>query len=127
MSPAEAVVSDTLWKEPLIPWIVTVIPTGSGKSTLFKFLYNIVEEVKRRRFKEKEDFENQEWLAGECSIERLGFTMAENGNRLLGLFDEMSHFLTQMNILKNKGLSDTQDLTTLRFLLNRTTSFSGGK
>ena len=120
MSPAEAKFKDKEWSEPLIAWLVTVMPTGSGKTTLCKFLNNVVDEVKKRMYSGgKEEIADHDWVAGECSIERLGFTMSENGNRLMGIYDEVSHFLTQMNLLKSKGqLTDTQELSILLQLYN---------
>ena len=35
--------------------------------------------------------------------------MAENGNKLIGLYDEITQFLTQINVYRSRGLSDTHD------------------
>ena len=43
-------------------------------------------------------------------MEKMGAMMAENGNKLIGLYDEIMHFLTQINFYRNRGLSDTHDL-----------------
>lgn len=37
----------TDWFEPVLVWVVIVMPTGAGKSTLFKFLKGILDTVKR--------------------------------------------------------------------------------
>ena len=118
MAHSDVSVEGTEWREPILPWVVAVMPTGSGKSTLFKFLYELVEKVRENAGPRRTDTEDTQWLAGESSIERLGFNMAENGGRLIGIYDELSHFLTQMNILKNKGLTDTQELSTLLQMYN---------
>ena len=36
------------WFEPMILLIVIVMPTGAGKSTLFKFLRGILDTVRKR-------------------------------------------------------------------------------
>ena len=43
-------------------------------------------------------------------MEKMGAMMAENGNKLIGLYGEITHFLTQINVYRNRGLSDTHDL-----------------
>ncbi len=46
--------------------------------------------------------------------------MAENGGRLLGLYDELTTFLTQLNLYLRKGLSLTHEMaifTTLQWPL----------
>ena len=43
-------------------------------------------------------------------MEKMGAMMAENGKKLIGLYDEITHFLTQINVYRNRGLSDTHDL-----------------
>lgn len=44
--------------------------------------------------------------------------MAENDGRLLGLYDELTTFLTQINLYKSKGLSDSHDLAVFLQLYN---------
>ena len=36
--------------------------------------------------------------------------MNENGGRLLGIYDEMTTFLTQINLYKSKGHTDSHDV-----------------
>ena len=38
--------------------------------------------------------------------------MANNDGRLLGLYDELSSFLTQINLYGSKGISDSHDTST---------------
>ncbi len=40
----------------------------------------------------------------------MGSHMAENDGRLLGLFDELSSFLTKIRLYNNRGLSDSHEL-----------------
>jgi len=49
------------------------------------------------------------------AFEKMGAMMAKNGNRLLGLYDEFSTFLTQ---IKGKGISESHDLSTFLSLYN---------
>lgn len=41
----------------------------------------------------------------------MGAKMADNSGRLLGLFDELSSFLTKINLYRGKGFIDTHDLS----------------
>ena len=92
------------WFEPMILWIVIVMPTGAGKSTLFKFLRGSLDTVRKRVTASGKD-----WAVEEGSMEKMGAMMAENGNKLIGLYDEITHFLTQINVYRSCGLSDTHD------------------
>ena len=38
------------------------------------------------------------WLLSDATFEKMGALMAENGGRLLGLYDEMSAFLTKIKL-----------------------------
>lgn len=96
----------TRWTEPAIIWLAVAMPTGSGKSTLFKFLLGLIQEV-RKRCKRKDS--HPSWTLEEASFEKMGELMAENDGRLLGLYDELSAFLTGINLYNSKGLSDTRD------------------
>ena len=44
--------------------------------------------------------------------------MADNSGRLLGLCDELSSFLTKINLYCGKGLTDTHDLAVFLELYN---------
>ena len=44
--------------------------------------------------------------------------MAENGGRLLGLYDELTTFLTQLNLYRGKGLSLTHEMAVFLQLYN---------
>jgi len=44
--------------------------------------------------------------------------MAENHSKLLGLYDELSSFLTQINLYKSRGVSDSHDLALFLQLYN---------
>ena len=108
------------WFEPMILWIVIVMPTGAGKSTLFKFLRGILDTVRKRVIASGKDTSNNDalpdWAVEEASMEKMGAMMAENGNKLIGLYDEITHFLTQINVYRNRGLSDTHFNCTMDYL-----------
>lgn len=105
----------------MLVWIVIVMPTGAGKSTLFKFLKGILGTVKKRIEEiEKKDGNGKvaDWVVEEASMEKMGAMMCDNSNKLIGIYDELTHFLTQINIYRNRGLSDTHDLAMFLQLYN---------
>lgn len=111
----------TDWFKPMLVWIVIVMPTGAGKSTLFKFLKGILGTVKKRIEEiEKKDGNGKvaDWVVEEASMEKMGAMMCDNSNKLIGIYDELTHFLTQINIYRNRGLSDTHDLAMFLQLYN---------
>ena len=89
--------------------------TGSGKSTLFKHLYEVLQEVRRRCGVGDND---PAWLVNDSSIEKMGAIMSENGSRLFGLYDELSAFLTQLNLYRGRGLTETHELAVFLQLYN---------
>ena len=101
------------WFEPMILWIVVVMPTRAGKSTLFKFLRGILDTVRKRVIASGKDTSNNDalpdWAVEVASMEKMGAMMADNGNKLIRLYDEITHFLTQINVSRSRGLSDTDE------------------
>lgn len=83
------------------------MPTGSGKSPLYKYVLSLLRKV---RAKVGMDETSPSWLLEEATFEKMGAMMAENHSKLLGLYDELSSFLTQINLYKSRGLSDSHDL-----------------
>ena len=73
------------------------MPTGSGKSTLFRHLYNLLEKVREMCGLDEHD---PAWVVDDASFEKLGALMNENSARLLGFYDELSAFLTQINLYR---------------------------
>ena len=53
------------------------------------------------------------WLLGDATCEKMGDLMAANGGRLLGLYDELSTFLTQLNLYRGKGLTLSHELASV--------------
>ena len=85
------------------------------QNTTFHFLNDIINKV-RLGHKLKEN--DPAWCFDEASFEMMGYLMAKNNNKLLGLYDEFSTFLAQMNVYRGKGLCESHDLATLLSLYN---------
>ena len=107
-------VPNTEWTEPSLLWLIIYMPTGSGKTPLCGFLTNLVDKV--RSCAETDD--DTPWMVDDASMEKMGAMMANNGSRLLGLYDELSMFLTQINVYRGKVISDSHDLSTFLSLYN---------
>ena len=64
------------WFEPMILWIVIVMPTGAGKSTLFKFLRGILDTVRKRVIASGKDTSNNDalpdWAVGRLQWKKWG-------------------------------------------------------
>ena len=58
------------------------------------------------------------WLLSDATFEKMGVLMAENGGRLLGLYDEMSAFLTKIKLYSSRGLTDSHELAMFLELYN---------
>ena len=115
LSPAAVHVMNTDWKEPVIIWLTVCMPTGSGKSTLFRHLLDVLEKVKSEA---KVPDDAPTWVLGDASFEKMGSLMSENSSRLLGIFDELSTFLTQINLYSGRGLADSHQLSLFLQLFN---------
>lgn len=102
-------VPGTVWIEPAILWIAITMPTGSGKTPLFTFLTSILQKV---RAKLKLTRVDPPWLLDQASFEKMGELMSTNHSKLLGMYDELSTFLAQINVYRGKGLTDSHDLST---------------
>ena len=107
MSHAVVEVQETDWIEPVLVWIAICMPTGSGKSSLCKLLQKLVEDTRANVTSES----SPSWFADDQSLEKMGALMSENGGRLLGLYDELIMFFSQMKIFHGKGVSDSRELS----------------
>lgn len=107
-------VPNTAWTEPCLLWITTCMPTGSGKTPLFSFLTDLLDKVRSRCALD----DSIPWTVDDATIEKMGSMMAKNGNKLLGIYDELSTFLTQINVYRGKGISDSHDLSAFLSLYN---------
>ena len=50
------------------------------------------------------------WCLDDQSFEKMGAIMAENHGKLLGLYDELAMFLSQINVFRSKELSDSHEM-----------------
>ena len=115
ISPALDNVPGTDWSEPALIWLSINMPTGSTKSSLYQYLNSVILQVKKQCGCKACD---PEWLLGDATCERMGDLMAANGGRLLGLYDELSTFLTQLNVYCGKGLNLSHEMALFLQLYN---------
>ena len=100
-------VEGTDWLEPVLLWISICMPTGAGKSSLCKFLRKLVLQARAQC---GIDDTTTSWLLDDQSFEKMGDLMHANSWKLLGLYDELSVFLSQVNVCCGRGLSDSHEL-----------------
>ena len=107
MSHSVVEVSGSDWMEPVLVWMAVCMPTGMGKSSLCKLLRSLTREARRKCG--LDDTINS-WLMDDQSFEKMGDLMHKNNWKLLGLYDKLSMFLSQVNIFKGRGVSDSHEL-----------------
>ena len=108
-------VPGTMWIEPVFLWIAIGMQTGSGKTPLYTYLMNLLDEVhKKVHFAQAQ----HSWLLDHSSFEKMGELMSTNHSKILGFYDELSTFLEQMNVFRGKGLAESHELSTFLFLYN---------
>ena len=103
------------WLEPVLLWTIVGMPTGSGKSPLFKYLSKLLQLTCQKCGL---DATKPGWLVEDATFEKMGDLMHENNGKLLGLYDELSTFLTQINLYRGKGLAESHDLALFLQLYN---------
>ena len=106
MSHSVVEIEGTGWVEPVLLWISICMPTGSGKSSLCKYLRRIVHDAQSACGLDG----GISWLLDDQSFEKMGDMMDKNHWKLLGLYDELPMFLSLVNIFKGRGLSDSHEL-----------------
>lgn len=106
MSHSAIQVEGTDWIEPAIVWISICMPTGSGKSSLCKYLKHLVDDAREKTGADADT----SWFADDQSFEKMGALMDENNSKLLGLYDELAMFLSQMNVFRGKGVTDSHEV-----------------
>ena len=116
MSHATVTIPGTNWEESVLIWMAIGMPTGSGKTPLYKYLLSLIGKVRSKCKTTREP----SWLLEEATFEKMGALMDENHSKLLGLYDELSTFLTQINLYKGRGLADSHDLALFLQLYNGT-------
>jgi len=115
MSPSVIKVPQTDWVEPILVWITVCMDSGGGKSILCKHIYEIMEVIRSNLGLTIKD---PSWVFEDGSFEKMGAMMEENSCRLLGCYDELSAFLTRINLYSGKSLSNSHELAVLLQLYN---------
>lgn len=81
--------------------------TGSGKSSLCKLFTKFVEDTRANIACEA----SLTWLADDQTLEKMGVLMNESNGKLLGLYDELIMFSSQMNIFHGKSITYWRELS----------------
>ena len=115
LAPSVVQVPGTNWVEPVLIWMTIAMPTGSGKSTLFGHIYNILSNVQTKCTQSEDD---PSWIFDDGSFEKMGALMHLNLSRLLGFYDELSAFLSQINLYRGRSPSDSHELALFLQLYN---------
>ena len=64
-------------------WLTVSMPTGSGKSTLYRHLYDL---LRRMRTLARVTDGDPSWIMDDATFEKMGALMQENSSQLLGLY-----------------------------------------
>ena len=83
------------------------MPTGSGKSSSCKLLKKLVKDGSQQSGVE----EDCSRTLDDQSFEKMGELTEANHCKLLGLYDELPMFLSQLNICRGKALVDSPQVT----------------
>ena len=51
------------------------------------------------------------WLLDDQSFEKMGESMYQNHSKLLGLYDKLSTFLTQINVCRGRGVTESHGVS----------------
>jgi len=113
ISPSVVQVDGTDWKEPVLIWECVCMSTGAGKSPLCTYTESILYTVQS-----KVSDEQRCWEVGDTTFEKMGERMSLNSNRLFGIYDELTTFLTKLNVYQGKGLSSSHELSIFLQLYN---------
>ena len=115
LSPSVIKVNGKDWTEPVIMWLTISMSTRNGKSTLFRHLIDLLKKIRAQCEIEDND---PSWMFDDGSFEKMGALMSDNSCRLFGLYDELSAFLSQINLYRCKGLQDTHEMSVFLQLYN---------
>ena len=113
-SHCSVIVPSLNWKEPALLWAIICMPTGSGKSPLYGFLVELISNVRSC----VHNCPHPAWLLDDVSYEKMGDLMSGNDGRMLAMYDELTSFLSQLNIYRGKGIIESHDLSSFLSLYN---------
>lgn len=112
LSPSIVYIDGTDWKEPVLIWECVCMPTGSGKSPLCAYIAKLLSDIRERIG------DTSSWQIEDATFEKTGELMSLNGGRILGMYDELTTFLTQINLYRGRGLADSHELALFLQLYN---------
>ena len=98
LSPSLVKVPGSTWDKAVLVWLTVCMPTGSGKSTLFRHLYGIVGDIRMEGCLEEDA---PTWLVNDATFEKMGALMSQNDGRLQGLHLMVCLILTSFHSLFN--------------------------
>ena len=90
-------ISYTNWIESVLVWFL--FSCQQRVALLYKYMPKLLEKATKMCKVDK----GPSWLLEEATFENMRAVMAENRSKLLGLYDELSTFLTQINLYKRVG------------------------
>lgn len=96
MSHCRVHVPGTAWIEPVILWIVISMPAGSGKTPLF-VIFSIKSE---QNLRSQLLIRHGSWM--KQVLKKMGELMAQSDGKMLGMYDELTMFLAQINVHRGK-------------------------
>ena len=70
--------------------------------------HHLVTKARRQRGM---DDSSPSWLLDDQSFEKMGESMQQNHAKLLGLYDELSTFLTQINVCRGRGVAESHEVS----------------
>ena len=108
MSHSVVQVEGSDWAEPVIVWMAICMQTGTGKSSLYKFLRKLVQASREQCGLNDID---PSWLLEDQSFEKMGESMSQNHCKLFGLYDELSTFLSQINVCRGRGVGESHEVS----------------
>ena len=98
------------WVEPSILWLVVAARKGEKKTAALKVIRRPFEKIQNEMIEEwKTDISEDksqtppQLLVNNFSFEELHCILKRNGNKVLGMFDEMSSFYAQLDLFKHTG------------------------
>lgn len=114
ISPAVVQVPGTEWCEKALVWLSICLQAVLSRH-LYQYLHTVIMKVRDRCGCSPCE---PTWLLGDATCEKMGDLMASNKGRLLGLYDELSSFLSQLNLYRGKGVTLSHELALFFQLYN---------
>ena len=84
------------------------------QSPLCRYITKLLQEIRQMTG------DSASWQVEDATFEKMGELMSCNGGRILGMYDELTTFLTQINLYCGRGLADSHELALFLQLYNWT-------